>query len=76
MTEYPTYKTLIKAIREQGFTCKQLAEGIGKTAVTFSLKCHGKVTWTLDEIYAILKILRFSSAMIPILFPPRDTEVK
>ena len=76
MTAYPVYKTLMRVIREQGHTCKQIAEAIGRDNVTFSQKCHGKVAWTLDEIYGILKALELSSAMMPILFPPRDKEVK
>lgn len=72
MTAYPVYKTLMRVIREQGHTCKQIAEAIGRDKVTFSQKCHGKVAWTLDEVYAVLGALKLPTAMMPTLFPPRN----
>ena len=50
----------------------QMAEALGCSASTVSMKLHGKRKWTLAEIYAAAKILNVDVSAI---LPDDDDEV-
>lgn len=50
-------KDLHDAIRKSGHTQKTIAPLIGLTGATFSYRKTGKVSWELDKILLLMKIL-------------------
>ena len=66
------YELLRLAFKTRGFTLEDVGKYIlgGKAKPTISEKLSGRIGWSLEEVYAILKHLRLPYEWIPILFPP------
>ena len=62
------YSKLLGRFREYGFTQKDIAERIGISHVTLSLKLNGKAQFHADEIAAICRLLDIPGADIGIYF--------
>lgn len=62
------YSKLLGRIKECGYTQEKLAEEIGITKATMSLKLNNKAFFTQPEIEKIRKILRISDEETGIYF--------
>lgn len=54
-------KVLRQYIRDKGITEKELAKRIGIDYTTFSHKMNGKTQWKLNEIQALVEILKIKN---------------
>ena len=67
------YILLLSEMKKRGVHKKDIAEAFGVSAGAVSHKFTGKSPWTLEEAYAVLRLLGYEGgAMLPILFPADD----
>lgn len=62
------YSKLLGRIKECGYTQERLAEEIGTTKATMSLKLNNKAFFTQLEIEKIRKILRIANRKVGVYF--------
>ena len=64
------YVKLRARMVEAGLEGFQLCKLVGLSESAFSRKMCGHVAWSLDEAYAVLRVLRVKEELIGEYFPP------
>ena len=66
-------RELVNLIYQKDYDQKSLSKAMGfKTSGALSTRLSGKVEWTLQECYQVLRILGEPVERLQVLFPPKE----